>query len=172
MSLPPDGAELLYSESAIERTLDRLAVQIDLDLAGTDVVCVCVLRGGMPFTWDVMRRLKMSISLEFMRVRRYRGQVGNEPQILGPLPENLTGRTVLLLDDILDYGVTLKFLKEQLSTFAKEVRIAVLIQKTVSQPPAIAADYVGLFAPDQFLIGRGMDLDGRYRDLPAIYAVP
>ena len=172
MSLPPDGAELLYSESAIERTLDRLAVQIDLDLAGTDVVCVCVLRGGMPFTWDVMRRLKMSISLKFMRVRRYRGQVGNEPQILGPLPENLTGRTVLLLDDILDYGVTLKFLKEQLSTFAKEVRIAVLIQKTVSQPPAIAADYVGLFAPDQFLIGRGMDLDGRYRDLPAIYAVP
>ena len=171
MSLPPEGAELLYSESSIERTLDRLALQIDLDLAGSDVVCVCVLRGGVAFTWDIIRRLKLSVSLEFVQVQRYRGTVGHKPQIISSFSDNLTGRTVLLMDDILDYGNTLELLKNKLSASAREVRIAVLVQKKVSSSPKVSADYVGLLAPDKFLIGRGMDLDGKFRDLPAIYAI-
>lgn len=172
MSLPPDGAVLLYSESTIERTLDRLAVQIDIDLVGSDIVCVCVLRGGSPFAWDLVRRLKTNLTLEFVQVQRYHGIVGDEPRIIGQFPDNLTGRTVLLMDDVLDVGITLKYLRDQVSTFAEKVFSAVLIQKRLSQPPEFVADYVGLHAPDKFLIGRGMDLDGKYRDLPAIYAIP
>ncbi len=172
MSVPPNGAVLLFSESAIERTLDRLAIQIDLDLEGTEVVGLCVLRGGSPFAWDLVRRLRVPLTLEFVQVQRYRGVVGDEPRVIGPLPEHIKGRSVLLMDDVLDYGITLKFLRDQISTFAEKVYTAVLVQKKLSQPPKIDADYVGLFAPDKFLIGRGMDLDGKYRDLPAIYAIP
>ena len=172
MSVPPNGAVLLFSESAIERTLDRLAIQIDLDLEGTEVVGLCVLRGGSPFAWDLVRRLRVPLTLEFVQVQRYRGVVGDEPRVIGPLPEHINGRSVLLMDDVLDYGITLKFLRDQISTFAEKVYTAVLVQKKLSQPPKIDADYVGLFAPDKFLIGRGMDLDGKYRDLPAIYAIP
>ena len=172
MSVPPNGAVLLFSESAIERTLDRLAIQIDLDLAGAEVVGLCVLRGGSPFAWDLVRRLRVNLTLEFVQVQRYRGLVGAEPRVIGPLPENFQDRSVLILDDVLDYGITLKFLKDQISTFTERVYTAVLVQKKLAQPPKIDADYVGLYAPDKFLIGRGMDLDGKYRDLPAIYAIP
>ncbi|MYD44986.1 MAG: hypoxanthine-guanine phosphoribosyltransferase [Gammaproteobacteria bacterium] len=172
MSVPPNGAVLLFSESAIERTLDRLAVQIDLDLVGAEVVGLCVLRGGSPFAWDLVRRLRLNLTLEFVQVQRYRGLVGDEPRVVGPLPQNLQGRSVLIMDDVLDYGITLKFLKDQISTFTEKVYTAVLVRKKLSQPPNIEADYVGLYAPDKFLIGRGMDLDGKYRDLPAIYAIP
>lgn len=172
MSVPPNGAVLLFSESAIERTLDRLAIQIDLDLEGTEVVGLCVLRGGSPFAWDLVRRLRVNLTLEFVQVQRYRGLVGDEPRVIGPLPENLQDRSVLIMDDVLDYGITLKFLRDQISTFADRVYTAVLVQKQLSQPPQIEADYIGLYAPDKFLIGRGMDLDGKYRDLPAIYAIP
>lgn len=172
MSLPPNGAVLLFSESAIERTLDRLAVQIDLDLAGSEVVGLCVLRGGSPFAWDLVRRLRVSLTLEYVQVQRYRGVVGDEPRFVGPLPENLTDRKVLLMDDVLDYGITLKFLKDQISTVAEDVFTAVLVQKQLPIPPKFKADYIGLYAPNKFLIGRGMDLDGKYRDLPAIYTIP
>lgn len=172
MSLPPNGAVLLYSESAIERTLDRLAIQIDLDLAGADVVGVCVLRGGSPFTWDLIRRLRVNITLEFVQVQRCCELLVDEPRVVGPLPNNLTGRIVLLMDDVLDYGNTLSFLKDQISTLAKRVLTAVLVQKQLPQPPKITADYIGLYAPNKYLIGRGMDLDGKYRDLPAIYTIP
>lgn len=172
MSVPPNGAVLLFSESAIERTLDRLAIQIDLDLAGAEVVGLCVLRGGSPFAWDLVRRLRVNLMLEFVQVQRYRGLVGDEPRVIGPLPENFQDRSVLILDDVLDFGITLKFLKDQISTFAENVYTAVLVQKKLPQQPKIEADYVGLYAPDKFLIGRGMDLDGKYRDLPAIYAIP
>lgn len=172
MSLPPNGATLLFSESAIERTLDRLAVQIDLDLAGAEVVGLCVLRGGSPFAWDLVRRLRTNLTLEFVQVQRYHGLVGDKPRVIGPLPDGLTGCTVLLMDDVLDYGITLKFLTDQISTFAKTVCTAVLVQKQLPQPPKVEADYVGLYAPNKFLIGRGMDLGGKYRDLPAIYTIP
>jgi len=172
MSVPPNGAVLLFSESAIERTLDRLAIQIDLDLEGTEVVGLCVLRGGSPFAWDLVRRLRVPLTLEFVQVQRYQGVVGDEPRVIGSLPEDIKGRSVLLMDDVLDYGITLKFLRDHISAFANRVYTAVLVQKKLSQPPQIEADYVGLFAPDKFLIGRGMDLDGKYRDLPAIYAIP
>lgn len=172
MSVPPNGAVLLFSESAIERTLDRLAIQIDLDLAGSEVVGLCVLRGGSPFAWDLIRRLRVSLTLEFVQVHRYRGVVGDEPKMVGSLPENLADRNVLLMDDVLDYGITLNFLKDQISAFAENVFTAVLVQKQLPLPPKITADYIGLYAPNKFLIGRGMDLDGKYRDLPAIYTMP
>lgn len=171
MSVPPNGAVLLFSESAIERTLDRLAIQIDLDLDGADVVALCILRGGSPFAWDLVRRLRVNLTLEFVQVQRSRGLVGDEPRVIGPLPEIVQGRTVLIMDDVLDYGITLNHLRDQISTCTEKVYTAVLVQKKLSQPPKIEADYVGLYAPDKFLIGRGMDLDGKYRDLPAIYAI-
>ena len=172
MSVPPNDAELLFSESTIERTLDRLAIQIDLDFARTDLLCLCVLRGGTPFAWDLVRRLRVNLTLEFVQVQRYSGSVGFEPRLIGPMPENLQDRSVLIMDDVLDCGVTLKFLKDHISTFVESVYIAVLVQKQLSQPPKIEADYVGLYAPDKFLIGRGMDLDGKFRDLSSIYAIP
>ena len=171
MSVPPNGAVLMFSESAIERSLDRLAIQIDLDLMGADVVGLCVLRGGSPFAWDLARRLRVNLTLEFVQVQRYRGVIGDEPRMVGPLPEKLTGCTVLLMDDVLDYGITLCFLNDQISTIARTVRTAVLVQKKLPQPPKISADYVGLSAPNKFLVGRGMDLDGKYRDLSAIYSI-
>ena len=167
----PQNFELLYSSAEIERAIDRVAVRLNAALDGEDVVFVCVMHGGLPFTWDLMRRVNFNVSLDFVRVRRYTGTQGGVLRTERDSALDLIGKQAVIVDDVLDRGVTLRELHDRLSRSADRVLSAVLCDKKALREVEVEADFVALDAPDQYLIGRGMDMDGMYRQLPDIYAM-
>lgn len=167
----PNDFELLFSSTEIERAIDRVAVRMNVDLEGHDVVFVCVMHGGLPFTWDLMRRIDLNLSLDFVRVHRYTSTRGGDLRTERDFALDLTGKCAIIVDDVLDRGITLQRLYERFSRSADRVLSAVLCDKKALREVEIEADYVALEAPDQYLIGRGMDMDGLYRQLPDIYAM-
>lgn len=167
-SLPPN-AKLLFSEQEIEHTIDRLAVRLNIALEDESPVFVCVLKGAIPITWDLMRRMQVDVSLSYLRVRRFSGMEGGEPQISDFDPEEFRDKTVVIVDTVLDQGLTFEVIQEKLHPLVKRLITVVLVRKRTEYEGT--ADFIGLEAPDKFLIGRGMDMSGKYRRLPAIYAV-
>ncbi len=167
MTWNPSNLKLLYTEEEIERTIDRLAVQLNLDLHGEDPVFVCILKGALPLTWDLMRRMNFDVSLSYVRVRRFMGTTGGTPQLYGFEPTEFENKVVVLVDTVLDEGDTMNLLLKTIEPIAKKLLTVVLVQKQTQYQGS--ADYVGFQAPDRFLCGRGMDFDGKYRGLPAIY---
>ncbi len=167
----PKNFKLLFSCQHIEHAIDRVAVRLNVDLEGKDVVFVCVMHGGLPFTWDLMRRVQFNVLLDFVRVHRYEATVGGEIRTERDHHLDLAGKNVVIVDDVLDRGVTLSRLYDRLVRSADQVLSAVLCDKKALREVEIEADYVALDAPDRYLIGRGMDMNGMYRQLPDIYAM-
>ena len=172
-----ESAECLYDAEAVRFAIDRLAVRIALDLAEARPLVVCVMNGGLPFTAALLARFAFPLEVDYVHATRYRDAApgahpsGGELRIRVAPAHALDGRTVLLVDDVLDEGVTLerlgKFLEEG---GASTVSTAVLVDKAVAGR-TFAADYAALSAPDRYLVGWGMDYNGWYRNLPAIYAL-
>lgn len=167
----PQNFEILFTHDEVERAIDRIAVRLNVELAGKPVVFICVMHGGLPFTWDLMKRVDLNLELDFVRVRRYDGTKGGLLDTEREVTTDIQGKEVVIVDDVLDRGVTLCKLFEKLSSAGANVRTAVLCRKRAMQEIPFEADYVALHAPDRFLIGRGMDMDGMYRHLPAVYAM-
>ena len=166
----PANLEPLVSETELERAIDRVAIRLNIELRNTKPVFICVMKGGLPFTWDLMRRINLDIELDFVRARRYTRDVGSHLVIERDVGIDLTGKTVVLIDDILDRGVTIDYLYRKYLDDAERVYICVLVNKEVEREFDIEADFVALTCPDLFIVGRGMDFEGRFRQLPAIYA--
>lgn len=169
MSDLPPNAKLLFSEQEIEHTIDRLAVRLNIALQDESPVFVCVLKGAIPITWDLMRRMQIDVSLSYLRVRRFDGIKGGIPQVTEFDPEEFRDKTVVVVDTVLDGGVTFDVVREMIQPLASKLLTVVLVRKRTSYEGT--ADYIGLEAPNKFLIGRGMDMSGKYRGLPAIYAL-
>lgn len=173
----PAGAACLYSAAAVDLAVDRLAVRLAVRLWDALPIVVCLMNGALPFTADLLRRFYFDLELDHMTVRRRshasraRGQAAIGAQIERPLRRSVAGRTVLLVDDVLDEGVTLRTAQQALTAArAEHVLTAVLVRKNV--PCAAAkADYVALEAPNEYLVGRGMDKDGAFRQLSGIYSL-
>ena len=173
----PAGAACLYSAAAVDLAVDRLAVRLAVRLWDALPIVVCLMNGALPFTADLLRRFYFDLELDHMTVRRRspaactRGQAAIGAQIERPLRRSVAGRTVLLVDDVLDEGVTLHTAQQALTAArAEQVLTAVLVRKNV--PCAAAkADYVALEAPNEHLVGRGMDKDGAFRQLSGIYSL-
>ncbi|MCS6787203.1 MAG: hypoxanthine-guanine phosphoribosyltransferase [Thiobacillaceae bacterium] len=166
-------AELLYSRSEVEAALDRLAQQISAALADRFPVALCVMGGAVVFAGQLLPRLEFPLEFDYLHATRYReGTRGGEIDWPVLPRKDLHGRTVLLLDDILDEGHTLQAARVKLAELgAAEVRIAVLAEKDLGRPKPIQADFVGLRLPDRYVFGMGMDAYGLWRNLPAIYAL-
>ena len=173
----PAGAACLYSAAAVDLAVDRLAVRLAVRLWDALPIVVCLMNGALPFTADLLRRFYFDLELDHMTVRRCspaactHGQAAISAQIERPLRRSVAGRTVLLVDDVLDEGVTLRAAQQVLAAgSAEQVLTAVLVRKNV--PTAAAkADYVALEAPNEYLVGRGMDKDGAFRQLSGIYSL-
>ncbi len=167
------NADLLYPESVVEATIDRIASQLAERVGSRNPMLLCVLNGAIIFTGKLLPLLDFPLELESVRVTRYgRGTRGQDliwhyrPQV------DLAGRTVVLLDDVLDEGVTLAALKDFcLEEGAREVLIAVLVDKAVRQEKRCRPDLFGLRCPDRYLFGYGMDYKGYLRNAPGIFAV-
>jgi hypoxanthine phosphoribosyltransferase len=166
-------SEEAASESAVQAALDRMALEITARLAGREPLVVTIMNGGLVFAGQLLPRLRFALDLSYVHVRRYGRETkgGELVWIAGP-HESVTGRTVLLLDDILDEGETLLAIRSRFYELgATEVLLAAFAVKIRSQRPKVMADFTGIRVPDRFVFGFGMDVGGRWRNLPYVRAL-
>lgn len=166
-------AELVHSETVVQAALERLAGEVRQELAEKKPLVLCVMTGGVIFCGQLLPKLDFPLDFDYLHATRYgpETQGGKISWRMAPWT-SVKGRSVLVVDDILDEGITLAAVKESLIRLgADEVRLAVFADKLNGKQKPIAADYVGLTVPDRFVFGFGMDVDGAWRNLPAIYAM-
>ena len=166
-----DILKTLVSEEELREKVAELGRQISHDYEGKSLLLVSVLKGSVVFMADLMRAITIPARIDFMSVSSYgsgtksRGVV----KIVKDLDIPLEGYDLLIVEDILDSGNTLSYLKEILSSRGpKSIRICTLLDKPERRTADIAADYVGFAVPDEFVVGYGLDYEEKYRNLPFI----
>ena len=168
----PRGAELLFDAAQIKETVDRLGQQIRSTYGDEEVTAVVVMRGGLVFAADLIRRLDMPVRLDFILVSSYSGTTSGELVIHGGLDFDLADRHVLIIEDILDTGRTLKRICELAHARApRSLRTVALLDKPSRRVVDIEADFTGFTIPDRFVVGYGLDYNERWRNLPDIVAL-
>lgn len=170
----PENSSLIYSPEQIDAIVEHMAQQIESDLSAEDPIVIPILIGGAFTAVRLCSHFRFPYEVDSVRVARYGPDLaGGELHWYARPCLELDGRHILLVDDILDRGITLHAVERELRRMnAAAVSSAVLIRKQLDpgiQRPAV--DYVGADAPARYLFGCGMDLDGRWRGLPALYAV-
>jgi hypoxanthine phosphoribosyltransferase len=167
-----ETADLLYGEQEVEAALDRMAEQINRKLAGTNPVFLCVLNGGIVAAGRLLTRLTMPLTLDAVNASRYQNKIMGSTLEWALKPGTpLLERTVLIVDDILDEGITLKAIVDYcLEQGAEAVYSAVLVDKKLDQAKPIQADFVGVETENRYVFGYGMDYKGYLRNAAGIYA--
>jgi len=166
-------ADLLYAREAVETALDRMAEAISARLKNSDPVLLCVLTGGIVPVGHLLTRLNFPLQLDYAHATRYDNQTsGGDLNWIAQPSISLAGRVVLVVDDILDEGITLDALINYVhSAGAVDVLSAVLVRKDRPRRIALQPDFVGLEIPDRYVFGYGMDYHGYWRNAAGIYAV-
>lgn len=166
-------SELIHSAEAVAQATDQLAHQITEALGDDTPLVMCVMGGAVVFSGQLLPKLNFPLEFDYVQASRYNNETSGRELVWKVEPrENVRGRTVLLLDDILDEGHTLVAIRDKcLEQGAAKVVIAVLIEKRLGHDKPIHADFVGLTVPDRYVFGCGMDAYGWWRNLPAIYAL-
>ena len=165
-----DIQEVLISEEEIERHVAEIGRQISRDYADKNPIFVGVLKGCFIFMADLMRHVKIDCSMDFMAVSSYKGTTSTGAvKINKDLSEIIEGRHLILVEDILDSGVTLNYLKNYLMVRKPaSIAVATLMDKPARRRADIYADYSCFEIPDAFVVGYGLDYNERYRNLPYI----
>jgi hypoxanthine phosphoribosyltransferase len=165
-------ADLLYSEKDVEAAIDKMAEAINIELADCTPLLLCVLNGGIPTFGKLLTRLTIPLTIDTIKISRYQNQTsGGSIEWQGKPQTSIKGRAVLIVDDILDEGITLEviynYCKEQGATV---VYSAVLVDKAIGHPKPLTADFIGLTVENRYVFGYGMDYKGYLRNAPGIYA--
>ncbi|MDZ4210674.1 MAG: hypoxanthine-guanine phosphoribosyltransferase, partial [Methylotenera sp.] len=157
-----EQAQLIHSTDAVQAAITKISKEITAELQNACPVVICVMGGGVVFAGQLLTQLKFSLELDYVHASRYQNQTVGKTLVWQSLPKlNLTNRTVLLVDDILDEGITLLAIKEKcLGLGAKNVLSAVLVEKKLDHAKPISADFVGLEVPNRYVFGYGMDAYG------------
>ena len=168
-----DIAYVLYSEEQLKDCCKRLARQIEADYAGKDLVCVCILKGGVLFMTDLIREINLPLSMEFMAASSYGSGTTSSGavRILKDLDKDISGKHVLIVEDIVDTGNTLSYLSQYLraSRGAADIAICTLLNKPERRVAKdLEVKYIGFEVPNEFVVGCGLDYDGFYRNLPFV----
>ena len=167
MSMNDDILRVLYSEEELEAKCAELGAQISKDYEGKNLLLVSVLKGAVVFMTDLMRHITVPCSIDFMVVSSYGSGVKTSGvvKIVKDLDADLAGKDLLIVEDILDTGMTLHYLKQLLQDRnPNSIRIATLLDKPERRRAAVRADYVGYQVPDEFVVGYGLDYDEKYRN--------
>jgi len=161
---------VLFTGPQLARRVRTLARRIEHDFTGRDLVIVSLLNGTVMFLADLVRHLDLPLRLDFMGVSSYRnGTESRELVFTKELRLDVRGRDVLLVDDILDTGKTLRHVTSKLRELGpRELKICVLLDKPARRVEDLRADYVGFEIPDLFVVGYGLDYAERYRNLPFV----
>ena len=171
MSMNDDILRVLYSEEELEAKCAELGAQISKDYEGKNLLLVSVLKGAVVFMTDLMRHITVPCSIDIMVVSSYGSGVKTSGvvKIVKDLDADLAGKDLLIVEDILDTGMTLHYLKQLLQDRnPNSIRIATLLDKPERRRAAVRADYVGYQVPDEFVVGYGLDYDEKYRNLPYV----
>lgn len=166
-------AELLCTAKQVQAALHKVAQQINGTLAEAHPLVLSVMGGAVVFSGQLLPQLNFPLDFDYVHVSRYGDARHGGAMHWKVAPhESVRGRVVLLVDDILDEGHTLAALQQRvLELGAKRCYSAVFADKQLGRPKPVRADFVGLELPDRFVFGYGMDIEGAWRNLPAIYAV-
>ena len=166
-----DLDRVLFNEPTILRRLDELARDITAEYEGRELTVIAVLNGSFIFMADLLRRIPLPLKLDCLSVASYYGEAAATGEVAFKqitLPD-VAGRHILILDDILDSGVTLTAIRDKLKTERPlDVKICVLLRKLKPRLRPVEADYVGFNIGDEFVVGYGLDYMERYRNLPFI----
>ncbi len=166
-------AECIYDESEVALAIERVAKALNTDYSDDRPVVLSVMNGAIFFTGQLLSKLTFPLTHDYVHATRYRQDVQGKDIVwlVAPKP-TIKNKSVLIIDDILDEGITLKAIVDQCYKIgAKDVKTAVLAEKTLGKTKVIAADYVGLDVPDKYVFGCGMDVYGWWRNLSEIYAL-
>ncbi|GDX85978.1 hypoxanthine-guanine phosphoribosyltransferase [Methylococcaceae bacterium] len=165
-------AELLHSKAEIETALDLMAQQINPLLADRNPLVLAVMNGGLVVAGQLLTRLTMPLTLDVINASRYQNKtIGTDVEWITKPRTSLKDRTILLVDDILDAGITLASIYDYcIEQGANSVYTAVLLDKKLSQSKPITADFIGLPVQDRYVFGYGMDYKGYWRNADGIYA--
>ncbi len=157
----------------INRRIDEMAEEMNRDLAGKDVIFLGILNGAFMFASEIFKRINLDVRISFVKITSYRGtrSTGTVSQLIG-LAEDLNGKDVVILEDIVDSGQTLEnIVHEIILNGASSIRIATLLLKPEAYTKSILIDYTGFRIPNDFVVGFGLDYDGYGRNLTSIYTL-
>ena len=166
-----DVDEILITEEQIRRRLDELALEIQRDYADKDLTLVAILTGSTMFVADLLRRLPMQLRLDHIGVSSYHGETRSTGELIitKALKLDVRDRDVLVVDDILDTGLTLVKVREMIQKLQpRSLEFCVFLEKQMQHREDFRADYVGFRIPNRFVVGYGLDYRERYRNLPYV----
>ena len=168
-----NNAEVVYSRDQVNQAVTRVAAEISAQLGDRYPLVLSVMGGAVVFTGQLLPQLRFPLDFDYVHASRYGNATQGAELTWKVMPnENVAGRVVLVLDDILDEGRTLAAIRQKLLELgAAEVFCAVLTDKATGKPKPLRADFVGLSLPNRFVFGCGMDAHGAWRNLPEIYAL-
>ena len=165
---------VLLSEEEVNKKIGEVAAQINADYAGKSVHLICVLKGGVFFMCELAKRITVPVSMDFMSVSSYGDETKSSGvvRIVKDLDESLAGKHVIIVEDIVDSGRTLAYLKELLmGRGAADIKICTLLDKPSRRVKEVHVDYTCFAIPDEFVVGYGLDYAQKYRNLPYIGVV-
>ena len=162
--------KVMFEEDEIQKRIAEVAAEIDKDYVGKEVVIVCVLKGAVFFTVDLVKKMKTPIELEMVQISSYQGtESTGKIKFKKDLDGSIEGRDVLIVEDIIDTGRTLKYLKEYLeSKNPNSVKIAVFVDKKERREVNVDVDYTGFIIPNKYVVGYGFDVDEKGRNIPYV----
>lgn len=165
-----ENLKVLYSKEELNKRIKELAQEIDENYNGEEVIAICVLKGAVFFATDLLQEMKSDVELEFMQVSSYQGTESTGKIILKQdISKNIEGKNVLIIEDIIDTGHTMKYLKEYLlSKNPKDLKIVVLLDKKERRQTEVEIDYTGFIIPNKFVVGYGFDIDDKCRNIPYV----
>ena len=166
-----DFTEVLISREQLADKVAELGAKISEDYKGEELFLIGILKGSVPFMADLMRAITLDVEMDFMSVSSYGSgtKTSGVVRILKDLDSDIAGKNVLIVEDIIDSGLTLAYLKEYLAKRnPKSIRIVTMLSKPARRKADIEADYTGFVVDDKFIVGYGLDIDQKYRNLPYI----
>lgn len=176
MQIPDDRkshgvSKILVSKEQIQSVVSLMAQELDEEYRNDVPLVVCVLRGAVSFMSDLVKEMTIPVEMDFMAVSSYGSATKSTGvvRILKDLNEEIVGRRVIVVEDIVDSGLTLQYLLDHLSRRnPKDIRVVTMIKKNKADSIEVQVDRIGFEVPDEFVVGYGLDYQGRYRNLPYI----
>lgn len=165
---------ILFTKKKIKATVGRLAAEISRDYRGKNPLLIGILKGSFLFLADLIRHLDFSLEVDFIRLSSYgKGrETSGKVKVVQGIKSSLQGREVLIIEDIVDTGLTTAFLTDYLrGKKPASLKLCTLTDKPSRRQVPVAIDYLGLTAPNKFLVGYGLDCDEKFRNLPEIYCL-
>lgn len=166
-----DIERVLYSEEDIRKVVDKLGTQLTTDYQDKRPLVISVLKGASLFTVDIIRKMDVYLDLDFINISSYHGgtQSSGKIDLLDDLKEDVSDRDVLIVEDIIDTGRSLKYLVDLFKKrHAADVKVCSLLDKPEGRVEDVAVDYVGFHVPNEFVVGYGLDYEELYRNLPYV----